>query len=190
MCNLATLNGKSFSFRGTPLATIGAQNNEHILIIGSWGSVPSRQTNIVWLPQKPHPLHFAWYFEAPVSSIFPETIEATCPHLLVTEVKNFCPKGIDKRLHLCHYKCQLALIMKQMRQSKKRLTVKAIADYCLVSRVTIRRWIKGGELSALRLPSGHYRVSIADFRDFLERYHMPVREGLFESESEKEGGEK
>jgi len=78
--------------------------------------------------------------------------------------------------------------MKRMRQSKQRVTVKDIADYCLVSRITVRRWIKGGKLSATRLPSGHYRISIADFRDFLKRYNMPIKEELFESESEKKGG--
>jgi len=80
--------------------------------------------------------------------------------------------------------------MKQMRQSKIRLTVKGVADYCLVSRVTVRRWIKGGKLSAIRLPSGHYRISIADFRDFLRRNNIPIKGELFESESEKKGGDK
>jgi len=80
--------------------------------------------------------------------------------------------------------------MKRMKQSKNRLTVKGVADYCLVSRVTVRRWIKGGKLSTIRLPSGHYRISIADFRDFLKRYDMPVKEELFESESERKGGDK
>ena len=75
-------------------------------------------------------------------------------------------------------------------QNKGWLTVGRVAEHCLVTPTTVRRWIKGGKLSALRVPSGHYRVSIADFRDFLERYHIPVREELFESESEKEGGDK
>ncbi|MDP2730180.1 MAG: helix-turn-helix domain-containing protein [Dehalococcoidales bacterium] len=78
--------------------------------------------------------------------------------------------------------------MKQMRQSKNRVTVKDVADYCLVNRVTVRRWIRGGKLSAIRLPSGHYRISIVDFRDFLEGYHIPVEDWLLESKSEKEGG--
>ncbi len=34
----------------------------------------------------------------------------------------------------------------------------------------------------MKLPSGHYRVTVADFRDFLERYNMPIKEELFESE--------
>ncbi len=36
---------------------------------------------------------------------------------------------------------------------------------------------------AIKLPSGHYRVSIVDFKDFLERYNMPIKEELFESKS-------
>jgi len=47
---------------------------------------------------------------------------------------------------------------------------------------TVRRWIKTGEMSAIRLPSGHYRVSIADFKDFLKRHDIPVREELNEIE--------
>jgi len=36
------------------------------------------------------------------------------------------------------------------------------------------------------MPSGHYRISTADFRDFLERWHIPIEEWLFESESKEE----
>ena len=54
------------------------------------------------------------------------------------------------------------------RTMNKWLTVKGVADYCMVSRITVRRWIRDGMLSATRLPSGHYRIGIADFRDFLE----------------------
>ncbi len=64
--------------------------------------------------------------------------------------------------------------MTQLREHKNWFTVGRIAQYCLVTSVTVRRWIEKGELSAIRLPSGHYRVSIADFRDFLERYNMPI----------------
>lgn len=80
--------------------------------------------------------------------------------------------------------------MKQTPHSKDWLTVKGVADYCLVSGVTVLRWIKGGKLPAIRLPSGHYRISTVDFRDFLERWHIPIEEWLYESESKKEGGEK
>jgi len=73
--------------------------------------------------------------------------------------------------------------MKQETQYKeKHITVKDIADYCMVSRITVRRWVRDGKLSAMKLPSGHYRIAADGFRDFLERYNMPIKEELFESE--------
>ncbi len=75
-------------------------------------------------------------------------------------------------------------------QNKKWLTSGKVAEYCLVSRATVRRWIKIGKLSATRLPSGHYRVSLADLRDFLQRHNMPIAEELFEPEPEWQGGNK
>ena len=56
------------------------------------------------------------------------------------------------------------------------VTVNGVANYCLVSESTVRRWIKDGKLSALRLPSGQYRITAVDFRDFLNRYDIPIRE--------------
>ncbi len=78
--------------------------------------------------------------------------------------------------------------MVRLRQYRNGIGVGKIAEYCLVTRTTVRRWIKSGRLSAVRLPSGHYRISVADFRDFLKRYDMPIKEELFESKSEKKGG--
>lgn len=63
-------------------------------------------------------------------------------------------------------------------RAKNWLSVGKIGGYCLVSTATVRRWIKSGDLSAMRLPSGHYRVRLADFKDFLKRHDMPVREEL------------
>ena len=67
-------------------------------------------------------------------------------------------------------------------QYNKGLVVGGVAGYCLVSRMTVRRWIKDGKLSAMKLPSGHYRITTAGFRDFLERYNIPIKGELFESE--------
>jgi len=78
--------------------------------------------------------------------------------------------------------------MVRVRRNKDWFTVGRIGEYCLVNPVTVRRWIKGGKLSAIRLPSGHYRISIVDFRDFLERWHIPVEDWLLGSKSEKKGG--
>lgn len=59
---------------------------------------------------------------------------------------------------------------------KKRVKVKDIADHCMVSQTTVRRWIKEGKLPAIRLPSGHYRINLRDFRRFLEQHDIPIKE--------------
>jgi excisionase family DNA binding protein len=71
----------------------------------------------------------------------------------------------------------------------KPISPKVVARYCQVSKSTVLKWIKDGLLQAFRLPSGHYRIDKEDFRDFLERYDMPIKAELFGSESEKEGGD-
>ncbi len=73
----------------------------------------------------------------------------------------------------------------QREQPRSWLTVGKIGDYCQVNRATVRRWIKSGKLPAIRLPGGHYRVSTADFRNFLKRYEIPIREDFFKSESKR-----
>jgi phenolic acid decarboxylase len=79
--------------------------------------------------------------------------------------------------------------VKQMKQKtiekENNITIKVISGYCLVSPITVRRWIKDRKLSAMKLPSGHYRITTAGFRDFLERYDMPIREDLFSPNIEK-----
>jgi hypothetical protein len=44
----------------------------------------------------------------------------------------------------------------------------------LPAKVLLVRWIRDGKLSAMKLPSCHFRVSVTDFKEFLERHHMPV----------------
>jgi excisionase family DNA binding protein len=61
-------------------------------------------------------------------------------------------------------------------ESRTSVTVKGIANHCLVSECTVRRWIKDGKISFMRLPSGQYRITATDFKDFLVRYGMPTRE--------------
>jgi len=90
----------------------------------------------------------------------------------------------------CDYAGSGEKMTRRKAQSKNGIAVGKIAKYCLVTPVTVRRWIRKSELSAIRLPSGHYRITVADFRDFLERYDIPIKEELFESESEKKGGDK
>jgi excisionase family DNA binding protein len=61
-------------------------------------------------------------------------------------------------------------------ESQTSVTVKGISNYCLVSECTVRRWIKDGKISVMRLPSGQYRITAADFKDFLSRYGMLTKE--------------
>ncbi len=85
---------------------------------------------------------------------------------------------------------QEAALMARQGRRKNSISVGSIAGYCMVTPITVRRWIKGGKLSAIRLPSGHYRITLVDFRGFLKWYNMPIKEELFESKSEKKGGKK
>ena len=66
-----------------------------------------------------------------------------------------------------------------------RLTSRDIAEYCQVGKSTVLEWIRSGRLKAFRLPGGHYRIDKEDFREFLERWDMPVREWLFRGEEEE-----
>ena len=61
-----------------------------------------------------------------------------------------------------------------------------VGECCGVSHVTVLRWIKNGHLPAFRLPDGHYRICRDDFVEFLERYNIPVRQGM--SRGKNHGG--
>jgi excisionase family DNA binding protein len=61
-------------------------------------------------------------------------------------------------------------------ESQTSVTVKGIANYCLVSECTVRSWIRDGKIAVMRLPSGQYRITAADFKDFLTRYGMLNKE--------------
>ncbi|OGN95072.1 MAG: hypothetical protein A2Y89_03290 [Chloroflexi bacterium RBG_13_51_18] len=61
-----------------------------------------------------------------------------------------------------------------------RLTSRDIATYCQVSKSTVLEWIKSERLKAFRLPSGHYRIDKRDFRNFLEKWNIPIKGWPFE----------
>ena len=56
-----------------------------------------------------------------------------------------------------------------------RLTTKDIAVYCQVSKSTVIQWITSHKLKAFKLPSGHSRIDVKDFKVFLERWNMPIK---------------
>ena len=68
----------------------------------------------------------------------------------------------------------------------KRIKIKDIASYCMVSQSTVRKWIESGKLRAIRLPSGHYRISWVDYRRFLESCEIPLGESSLKSKSGEE----
>jgi excisionase family DNA binding protein len=59
------------------------------------------------------------------------------------------------------------------------VTIAGIASYCMVCPATVRRWINSGKLHALKLPGGHFRVTILDLRKFLGENNIPVPPELF-----------
>jgi excisionase family DNA binding protein len=72
---------------------------------------------------------------------------------------------------------------------KKRIKISEVADYCMVSRTTVRRWIEGGKLRALTLPSGQYRIRTEDFKAFLKSCEPPqIKEDTFKSKSKRKEG--
>jgi excisionase family DNA binding protein len=54
------------------------------------------------------------------------------------------------------------------------ISVGFVAKRCGVSNTTVLRWISTGQLSAFRLPGGHYRIERDNFSDFLTKYSIPV----------------
>ena len=78
--------------------------------------------------------------------------------------------------------------MKKRDKSNIRLTSSDIAAYCQVSKSTVLEWIKSGTLKAFSLPSGHFRIDRDDFREFLNKWNIPVKGWPFEDEAVKKGG--
>ena len=60
------------------------------------------------------------------------------------------------------------------------VTTGTIAHYCGVTSVTVLRWIRQRQLSAFRLPGGHYRIHRGDFSKFLTKYNMPTSRRMAE----------
>lgn len=62
-------------------------------------------------------------------------------------------------------------------------TTSEVARYCAVTNDGVLKWIKSGKLRAFSTPGGHYRVSSEDFREFLEKYEIPIDEAFFSGQS-------
>ena len=53
-----------------------------------------------------------------------------------------------------------------------------VADFCAVSKSTVIRWIKSGQLEAYATPGGHRRVPAHFLRRFMMRYKIPLPRDL------------
>lgn len=65
------------------------------------------------------------------------------------------------------------------------LTTSEVAAYCQVTNDGVVKWIKAKKLRAYSTPGGHYRIRKSDFREFLERFGMPVDQKFFAEERKK-----
>ncbi len=65
------------------------------------------------------------------------------------------------------------------------LTTSEVAAYCQVTNDGVVKWIKAKKLRAYSTPGGHYRIRKSDFREFLERFGMPVDPEFFSEERKK-----
>ena len=61
-------------------------------------------------------------------------------------------------------------------------TTSEVARYCAVTNDGVLKWIKSGKIRAFSTPGGHYRISAEDFREFLQKYDMPIDETFFKGE--------
>ena len=62
------------------------------------------------------------------------------------------------------------------------LTTSDVAKYCRVSNDGVVKWIRSEKLRAFSTPGGHYRIYKNDFRNFLEKFGMPINQDFFVSE--------
>src|SRR4030065_2826964 len=95
----------------------------------------------------------------------------TTPTSHKTQKSDRAPQNHDKKESAVPAKKRLENI---------RLTSRDIATYCQVSKSTVLEWIQSERLKAFRLPSGHYRIDKRDFRNFLEKWNIPVKGWPFE----------
>lgn len=66
-----------------------------------------------------------------------------------------------------------------MSESDKPYTTGEIASFCDVTINAVKKWIAAGKLTAFRTPGGHYRIERDDFKAFVEKYKLHIRDKLF-----------
>jgi len=66
-----------------------------------------------------------------------------------------------------------------MPSSDKPYTTGEIAKFCDVTINAVKKWIAAGKLPAFRTPGGHYRIEREDFKVFVERYKLHIKDRIF-----------
>lgn len=66
-----------------------------------------------------------------------------------------------------------------MTEENRPYTTGEVAAFCHVTINAVKKWIASGKLAAFRTPGGHYRINRQDFREFLDKYKLEVRDELF-----------
>jgi len=69
-----------------------------------------------------------------------------------------------------------------MSESDKPYTTGEVASFCDVTINAVKKWIAAGKLSAFRTPGGHYRIEREDFKSFVEKYKLHIKDKLFTGE--------
>lgn len=65
------------------------------------------------------------------------------------------------------------------KKDERPYTTGEIAALSHVTINAVKKWINAGKLNAFRTPGGHYRISRSDFREFIEKYRMQIKEEVF-----------
>ncbi len=58
-------------------------------------------------------------------------------------------------------------------------TTGEIASFCNVTINAVKKWIAAGKLDAFRTPGGHYRVKREDFKAFVAKYKLEIKDKIF-----------
>jgi len=62
---------------------------------------------------------------------------------------------------------------------KKPYTTGEVANLSHVTINAVKKWINSGKLQAFRTPGGHFRITRDDFKDFVSRYRLQIKDEVF-----------
>ncbi|MFQ5480803.1 MAG: response regulator [Thermodesulfobacteriota bacterium] len=63
-----------------------------------------------------------------------------------------------------------------MSDSHKPYTTGEVAAFCDVTINAVKKWIAAGKLPAFRTPGGHYRIERHDFKAFVEKFRLHIKD--------------